>query len=97
MRRGSRGRWFWRIGIWLNSAGVAGIALVLIVWPVAVFFRFGKTGIAYAAAILVMGVLVVLGNVLRKISYRIALGEGIDITQYFEKPSDQAAGGNKRR
>ena len=97
MRRGSRGRWFWRIGCWLNSTGVAGIALVLIVWPVAVFFRFGKTGIVYAAVILAMGVLVVLGNVLRKISYRIALGEGIDITQYFEKPADQAAVGNKGR
>lgn len=89
MRRGSRGRWFWRIGSRLTSAGVTGICVILIVWPVAVFFRFGRTGVAYAAAILAMGVLVVIGNVLRKISYRIALGEGIDITEYFEKPAAQ--------
>ena len=61
VRRGSRGRWFWRIGSWLHSAGLLGVALVLIVWPVVFFLRFGKTGISYAVAILVMAGLVVLG------------------------------------
>lgn len=86
MRRGSRGRWFWRFGTWLYSAGILGIVLVLVVWPAAFYFRFGRTGIGYAVAILVMAGLVVLGGFLRKISYRIALDEGIDITRYFEKP-----------
>jgi hypothetical protein len=88
VRRGSRGRWFWRAGVWLYSAGVLGICLVLMVWPIAVYFKLGRTGISYAVIILAMGGLVVLGSLLRKVSYRIALGEGIDITQYFEKPAE---------
>jgi len=88
VRRGSRGRWFWRIGGWLHSAGLLGIVLVLIVWPVVFFLRFGKTGISYAVIILVMAGLVVLGSFLKRTSYRIALGEGIDITKYFEKAAD---------
>ena len=32
VRRGSNGRWFWRIGVWLYSAGLLGIVLVLMVW-----------------------------------------------------------------
>ena len=85
VRRGSRGRWFWRIGSWLRSAGLLGIALVLIVWPVVLFFKFGKTGISYAVALLLMAGLAALGSFLRRVSYRIALGEGIDITKFFEK------------
>ena len=88
VRRGSRGRWFWRLGAWLYSAGLAGIVLVLIVWPVVFFFKFGKTGISYAVALVAMGWLSVLGSFLRKVSYRIALDEGIDITKYFEKARD---------
>ena len=87
VRRGSRGRRFWLAGVRLYSAGVLGICLVLMLWPVAVFFRFGKTGIGYAVALLAMGGVAVLGSYLRKISYKIALGEGIDITKYFEKPA----------
>ena len=88
VRRGSRGRWFWRAGSWLYVAGLLGICLVLAVWPVAIFFNFGKTSIYYAVAIVAMGGLVVLGSFLKKISYRLALAEGIDIAQYFEKPAD---------
>jgi len=88
VQRGSRGRWFWRIGSWLYSAGLLGVALVLVVWPVMVFLRFGKTDISYAVALLVLAGLVVLGSFLKKTSYRIALGEGIDITRYFEKAAD---------
>ena len=90
VRRGSRGRWFWRLGIWLHSAGLLGIVLVLMVWPVVFFFKFGKTGIGYAVALVAMGCLSVLGSFLRKVSFKIALEEGIDITKYFEK-----AGGGK--
>ena len=89
MRLGSRGRWFWRIGAWLYSAGLLGIVLVLIVWPVVFFFQFGRTGIAYAVALLVMAGLAMLGSFLRKVSYRIALGEGIDITKYIEDAGDK--------
>ena len=92
VRRGSRGRWFWRVGSWLYSAGLLGICLFLIVWPMAVFFRLGRTGIGYAVALLVMAGLAALGSLLRRVSYRIALGEGIDITQYFEKPADANRG-----
>ena len=86
VRRGSRGRWFWRIGSWLYAAGLLGVGLVLVVWPVVFYFRFGKTGIAYLMTLLVMAGLVTLGSFLRRVSYRIALGEGIDISKYFEKP-----------
>ena len=88
VRRESRGRWFWRIGSWLHAAGLLGIVVVLMVWPVVFFLKFGKTGIAYAVAVLVLAGLVVLGSFLKRTSYRIALGEGIDITRYFEKPAD---------
>ncbi len=87
VRLGSRGRWFWRIGNWLYSAGLLGIVLVLTVWPVVFYFRFGKTGISYAMTLLAMAGLAALGSYLRRVSYRIALGEGIDITKYFEKPA----------
>ncbi len=83
-RRGSRGRWFWLAGVWLYAAGLAGICHVLAVWPVMFYLRFGKTGIGYAVALLVMAGLVILGNLLRRVSYRIALDEGLDITKYFD-------------
>lgn len=88
VRRGSRGQRLWLAGVWLYAAGVLGICVVLMLWPMAVFFRFGKTGIGYAVAILALAGLAVLGSFLRKASYKIALGEGIDITKYFEKPVD---------
>jgi membrane associated rhomboid family serine protease len=88
VRRGSRGRWFWRIGSWLYSAGLLGIVLVLIVGPVMFYFRFGKLGVGYAAALLGMGGLVVLGSFLRRVSYRIALNEGIDIVGFLREPAE---------
>ncbi len=84
-RRGSRGRWFWLAGVWLYLAGLVGICLILAVWPVMFYLRFGRTGIGYAVALLVMAGLVVLGSLLRRVSYRIALGEGLDITKYFDE------------
>ncbi len=85
LRRGSRARWFWLAGVWLNVAGLVGVVVVLAVWPVMFFLNFGRTGIGYAVALLLLGVLAVLGNALRRLSYGIALREGIDITAYFEK------------
>lgn len=95
VRRGSNGRWVWRIGIWLYSAGLLGIVIVLMVWPVVFFFKFGRTGLAYPLALLAAGGLATLGSFLRKVSYRIALGEGIDITKYFEKAGDGKKTGEK--
>jgi len=86
LRRGSRGRWFWRAGTWLYTAGLLGIVIVLAVWPVVFFFRFGKTSLVYPVLLLVMAGLVVLGGALRKISYRIALNEGIDIIKFIGQP-----------
>ena len=88
VRRGSRGRWFWLAGVRLYAAGVLGICVVLMLWPIAFFLKFGKPGIGYAVAVLALAGLAVLGSFLRKVSYKIALGEGIDITRYFEKPAD---------
>lgn len=88
VRRGSRGRWFWRVGAWLYTAGLLGIVIVLAVWPVVFFFQFGKTSLSYPVLLLVMAGLVVIGSALRKISYRIAFGEGIDITKYIEQPPE---------
>lgn len=88
VRRGSRGRWFWRAGTWLYAAGLLGIVVVLAVWPVVFFFKFGKTSLVYPVLLLVMAGLVVLGSALRKLSYRIALGEGIDIVKYIEQPPE---------
>ncbi|MCX5792941.1 MAG: hypothetical protein NTY45_12120 [Elusimicrobia bacterium] len=88
VRRGSRGRWFWRIGSWFCLAGLLGIALVLTLWPLVLYFRINYTGIDYAFALLALAALYTLGSFLKKISYKIAFGEGIDITQYFEKPAD---------
>ena len=88
VRRGSRGRWFWRIGNWLCLAGLLGIALFLTLWPLALYFRLVYAGIDYAFSLLALAALYTLGSFLKRISYRIALGEGMDITQYFEKPAD---------
>lgn len=97
VRRGSRGRWFWLIGTRLYSGGLLGICLVLAVWPVMLYFRLGRTGIAYAVALFVLAGLAALGGLLRRISYRIALGEGIDITGYIGGGRRRSDNGEDRR
>ncbi len=92
LRRNSRGRWFWRIGDWLCSAGVMGFVLVLILWPFVFFFEFSNTGMAAAGGLVLMAAVYVLGNALKKVSYRLALEEGIDILKYFEKTGDDNNG-----
>ena len=92
LRRGSRGRWFWRIGDWLCTAGILGFVLVLILWPFVFFFKVSDTGMAAAGSLVLMAAVYVLGNSLKKVSYRIALGEGIDIVKYFEQAGDEKNG-----
>lgn len=89
LRRGSRARWFWRIGDWLCYTGILGFVFVLIMWPFIFFFKFSNTGMAAAAGLVMMAAVYVAGNSLKKVSYRIALGEGIDIVKYFENTEDK--------
>lgn len=84
VRRNSRGRWFWRAGAWLCYAGIIGLCLVFVVWPMMFFSNFAGWGIVFALTALVMAGLYTLGSFLKRVSYRIALGEGIDITQFIE-------------
>lgn len=97
MRRGSRGCAYWRTGTRLYSAGLVGVAAVLVVWPIVLFFRFGNTGLGYAGALIAAAALVVIGGFLRRLSYRIAMGEGIDVASFFEKekPRKRPPGGRK--
>jgi hypothetical protein len=89
LRRGSRGRWFWRAGTWLYAGGLLGIVIVLAVWPVVFFFRFGKTSLVYPVLLLAMAGLAAVGGALRRLSYRIALGEGIDIVKFIGQPPEE--------
>jgi hypothetical protein len=48
------------------------------------FYHFSDWGIAFVLIALVLAGLYTLGSFLKRISYRIALGEGIDISQFIE-------------
>lgn len=85
VRRGSRGRWFWLTGGWLRLAGICGIVLALVLWPAALYFRIGDFGFYFALGLFVSAGLFTLGTFLKRISYKLALKEGLDITAYFEK------------
>lgn len=91
LRRGSRGRWFWLVGGWLRLAGLGGLVLALVLWPAVFYFRIGDFGFYFALALFGAAGLFTLGTFLKRVSYRIALGEGIDLPRYFGKP----AGGEK--
>lgn len=86
MRRGSRGRWFWRIGSWLYYTGLGGIILLLIVWPVVFYFKIGDAGLLFFVLLVLMAAFFTAGSFLKKVSYRIALGEGLDIAKYLQGP-----------
>lgn len=86
VRTGSRGRWFWRIGSWLYYTGLLGIILLLIVWPVFFYFKISDAGLLFFVLLILMAALFTLGAFLKKVSYRIALGEGIDIARYLQGP-----------
>lgn len=83
VRRGSRGRWFWRIGSWLYLAGLGGLVAILIAWPLGFYFKISDVWLLFFLALVLMAGLVTLGTFLKKISYRIALDEGMDISEYF--------------
>lgn len=91
-RRGSRGCRLWRVGTWLRITGLLGIGFVLLVWPAVLFFGVLDAGMLLAILILLMGAVFMLGNFLKKLSYRIALGEGIDIAEYLDKPEEEKKG-----
>jgi hypothetical protein len=88
VRRGSRGRWFWRIGSWLFYISVIGICLLLAVWPVVLFFSISDFGLMFFVALVLLAGLFTLGSFLKKVSYKIALGEGIDIAAYLAGGDD---------
>ena len=85
VRRGSRGRWFWRIGSWLYYTGILGIVLLLIAWPVVFYFRSSDAGLLFFLLLLLMAAIFTAGSLLKRASYRIALGEGIDVAGYFQQ------------
>jgi len=58
---------------------------MLTLWPLVWYFGLSGTGIYFFFALLVLAALFTLGSLLKRISYKLAFGEGIDITRYFEK------------
>lgn len=73
VRRGSRGRWFWRIGDWLYYIG---IFVFMFGIPAAALLKIGtlKIGLVGVSGIVIF----VCGVVLKNISYWIAKREGMD-------------------
>ncbi len=89
VRRGSRGRWFWRIGSWLYYTGILGIVLLLIVWPVVFYFKISDAGLVFFLLLLLMAAVFTAGSLLKRASYRIALGEGIDVAKCFQQGGER--------
>ncbi|MDA8130112.1 MAG: hypothetical protein M0011_01275 [Elusimicrobia bacterium] len=87
-RRGSRGRWFLRAGIWLSNAGLLGIALLLVLWPVNLYFKLGDAGFLFWLALMLAASLFVAGNLLKRIAYRMALSEGMNLAAFFARKGD---------
>lgn len=79
LRRGSRGLWFWRLGSWLRNTGILGIIFLLLVWPVGLYFKIADVWLLLFLALVLMAGLFTLGVFLKKISYKIAVSEGLDI------------------
>lgn len=87
-RLGSRGRWFWRVGQWLVYAGLAGIILLLLLWPAVWYFKIGDAGLLFFLLLVGAAVMFTLGSFLKRISYKIAMDEGIDIVKFFRAQDD---------
>ncbi|MDD2805581.1 MAG: hypothetical protein PHV33_08505 [Elusimicrobiales bacterium] len=83
VRLGSRGRWVWRIGNWLVRAGLFGIIFLLIVWPVVFYFKISDAGLLFLVVLFLMAALFTLGSFLKRLSYKIAFGEGIDVAKFL--------------
>lgn len=94
LRRGSRGRLFWLAGSRLRSAGLLGIVLLLLVWPVGLYFRIPDIWLILFLGLLAMAAVFSVGSFLKNISYRIALAEGLDLARCLaaaEPPKPPAA------
>ena len=87
-RRASRGRWFLRAGLRLCNAGLLLAALLLVLWPVNLYFRLGDAGLLSWLALMAAAALYVAGSLLKRIAYRIALSEGIDLAALFRGKED---------
>lgn len=85
-RLGSRGRWFWLVGNWLVYAGLLGIILLLLAWPAVLYFKIGDAGLLFFVLLVASAGLFTAGSFLKKISYRIALNEGIDVPKFLQGP-----------
>ncbi len=83
VRRGSRGRLLWLLGRWLNLAGLFGIVLALAAWPVVLLVKLPGGGKAAGFAVLALAALYSLGFYLKRLSYRIAWSEGIDVAKFL--------------
>lgn len=83
VRLGSRGRWAWLAGNWLIHVGVSGIVILLIVWPGVFYFKVSESGLLFLIVLFVMAALFTLGSFLKRLSYRIAFGEGIDVAKFL--------------
>ncbi len=83
LRRGSRGRLFWLLGHWLKLAGLFGIVLALVAWPAVFFVKLPGGGRAAGFALLLLAGLYGLGFYLKRLSYRIAWSEGIDVAKFL--------------
>lgn len=81
LRRGSRGLWFWRLGSWLRSAGLLGIIFLLLVWPVGLYFKISDVWLMLFLALVLMAGMFTLGGLLKRISYKIAVSEGLDLAK----------------
>lgn len=89
VRTGSRGLWAWRAGNWLVRTGVFGIVILLIVWPGIFYFKVSESGLIFFGVLLFMAALFTLGSFLKRLSYRIALGEGIDVANFLAGRDDE--------
>lgn len=87
-RLGSRGRWFWLAGHWLVYAGLLGIVLLLLGWPAVWYFKISDAGLLFFVLLVLAAALFTLGSFLKRISYKIAMDEGIDIVKFFRGQDD---------
>ncbi len=86
-RRGLGGRRVLLAGLWLYNAGLLGVVLLLLFWPVNLYFKLGDAGFLFWLALMLSAALFVAGSLLKRIAYRIALSEGIDLAAFFS-PKD---------
>jgi hypothetical protein len=87
-RRGSRGVLPWLAGNLLVRAGIWGIILLLLAWPVTFYLRVSDFGLIFFLALVASAGVFTLGSLLKKLSYKIALREGIDVAGILQGKDD---------